>query len=88
MKTRTTDTRAGIVGVYKPAKVRTTIPAEHNPPLLDLVGRRFAPGKPDVACVTDIERHEALFNLAVVKGHSGQLVGASDASEGSLILAI
>ena len=40
----------GIVGVFKPAKVRTTIPAEENPPLPDLVGRRFAPAAPDVAC--------------------------------------
>jgi len=44
----------GIVGVHQPAKVRTTIPAEHNPPLPDLIGRRFAPGIPDVAWVSDI----------------------------------
>lgn len=44
----------GIVGVHKPAKVRTTIPAEHNPPLPDLIGRRFDPGMPDVAWVSDI----------------------------------
>jgi putative transposase len=41
----------GIVGVHKPAKVRTTIPAEDAPPLPDLVGRRFDPGAPDVAWV-------------------------------------
>ena len=44
----------GIVGVHKPAKVRTTIPAEHNPPLPDLVGRLFNPGMPDVAWVSDV----------------------------------
>lgn len=44
----------GIVGVHKPAKVRTTIPAEHNPPLPDLIGRRFDPGMADVAWVSDI----------------------------------
>jgi len=44
----------GIVGVHKPAKVRTTIPAEDCPPLPDLVQRNFAPGKPDVAWVGDI----------------------------------
>ncbi len=44
----------GIVGVHKPAKVRTTIPAEENPPMPDLIGRRFAPGAPDVAWVGDI----------------------------------
>ena len=43
-----------IVGVHKPAKVRTTLPAEEHPPLPDLVGRRFTPGAPDVAWVGDI----------------------------------
>jgi transposase InsO family protein len=44
----------GIVGVHKPAKVRTTIPAEDAPPMPDLIGRRFAPGASDVAWVGDI----------------------------------
>ena len=44
----------GVVGVYKPAKVRTTIPDEENPPRPDLVGRRFAPGAPGRAWVGDI----------------------------------
>jgi transposase InsO family protein len=44
----------GIVGVHKHAKVRTTIPAEHNPPLPDLLAGDFAPGRPDVAWVSDI----------------------------------
>ena len=44
----------GIVGVHKAARVRTTIPAEDAPPLPDLIGRRFAPGRPDVAWVGDI----------------------------------
>lgn len=44
----------GIVGVHKPARVRTTIPAEDSPPLPDLIGRRFNPGRPDVAWVGDI----------------------------------
>lgn len=44
----------GIVGVHKPAKVRTTIPAEDAPPLPDLIGRRFDPGRPDVAWEGDI----------------------------------
>jgi putative transposase len=43
-----------IVGVFKPAKVRTTIPAEENPPIPDLIGRRFAPGRLDVAWCGDI----------------------------------
>ncbi len=44
----------GIVGVHKVARVRTTIPAQDAPPLPDLIGRRFAPGRPDVAWVGDI----------------------------------
>ncbi|MEZ5383484.1 MAG: IS3 family transposase [Microthrixaceae bacterium] len=44
----------GMVGVHKPAKVRTTIPAEDNPPMPDLVGRHFAPGAPDVCWCGDI----------------------------------
>jgi len=44
----------GIVGVHRPVKVRTTIPADDNPPMPDLIGRRFAPGRPDVAWVGDI----------------------------------
>ena len=43
-----------IVGVHKPPKVRTTIPAENAPPLPDLIGRRFDPGAPDVAWVGDV----------------------------------
>lgn len=44
----------GIVGVHKPAKVRTTIPAEDNPPTTDLVGRGFSPGAPDIVWCGDI----------------------------------
>lgn len=44
----------GIVGVHKAARVRTTIPADQAPPLPDLIGRRFNPGRPDVAWVGDI----------------------------------
>jgi putative transposase len=43
-----------IVGVTPRRKMRTTIPAENAPPLPDLVGRRFAPGEPDVAWCGDI----------------------------------
>ena len=44
----------GIVGVFKRAKVRTTIPAENIAPLPDLVGRRFDPGRCDVVWCGDI----------------------------------
>lgn len=43
-----------IVGVHKPPKVRTTIPAQDAPPIPDLVGWRFDPGEPDVAWAGDI----------------------------------
>lgn len=35
----------------------------------DLVGRDFTASQPDEKWLTDIERHEALTNRAVVKGH-------------------
>ena len=44
----------GIVGVHKRRGVRTTIPAEDNPPIPDLIGRGFDPGRPDVAWCGDI----------------------------------
>ena len=44
----------GIYGVFKPAKVRTTIPAEDNPPIPDRINRQFGPGCPDRAWVGDI----------------------------------
>ncbi len=44
----------GIVGVHKPAKIRTTLPPDLYPPLPDLVDRRFDPGAPDVAWAGDI----------------------------------
>jgi putative transposase len=43
-----------IVGVHQRRAPRTTIPAETNPPVPDLVGRRFAPGVADVAWASDI----------------------------------
>lgn len=43
---------------------------------LDLVGRKFRRDRPNELWVTDIERHEALLNRAVVKGHRGWLVAA------------
>jgi putative transposase len=42
----------------------------------DLVNRNFRADRPDALWVTDLERHEALLNRAVVKGHRGQPVAA------------
>ena len=47
-------------------------PAVHD----DLVKRNFTAARPDVVWLTDIERHEALPNLAVVKGHRLPFVAA------------
>lgn len=44
----------GVEGVCKRRRIRTTIPAEENPPIPDLVGRGFAPGRPDAAWCSDI----------------------------------
>jgi len=74
----------GIVGVFKPAKVRTTIPAEHNPPLPDLVGRNFKPGEIDVAWVGDITYVPTdqgwLYLATVIDLGSRRLLGYSMAS--------
>jgi len=74
----------GIVGVHKPAKVRTTIPAEGNPPLPDLVQRGFAVGRPDVAWVSDITYIPTgagwLYLATVLDLGSRRLLGYSMAS--------
>jgi putative transposase len=71
----------GIVGVHKPAKVRTTIPAEEHPPVPDLIGRRFAPAAPDVAWVGDITYVATgegwLYAASVLDLGSRRLVGYS-----------
>lgn len=71
----------GLVGVHKRRKVRTTIPAEENPPVPDLVGRRFAPGAPDVAWASDITYIRTgegwLFLASVLDLGSRRLIGYS-----------
>lgn len=71
----------GIVGVHKPAKVRTTIPATDASPLPDLIGRCFAPGAPDVAWVGDITYIPTgegwLYVASVLDLGSRRLVGYS-----------
>ena len=58
----------GIVGVFKRAKVRTTIPAENIVPLPDLVGRRFDPGRCDVVWCGDITYIPTAWVLLVKAG--------------------
>lgn len=45
---------AGLVGVHKPAKTKTTFPAETPSPVPDLVSRWFKPGRPDLVWCGDI----------------------------------
>jgi hypothetical protein len=65
--------RAGLNGATGAPKWRRA-----RPDLLatDLVDRRFTREGVDQLWVTDIERHEALLNRAVVKGHRGRSVAA------------
>jgi putative transposase len=65
--------RAGIKGLTgRPRWVR----ARPDVLAMDLVDRRFARAAPNQLWVTDIERHEALLNRAVVRGHRGRSVAA------------
>ena len=74
----------GIVGVHKRRTVRTTIPAEDNPPMPDLIGRRFNPGRPDVAWCGDITYIRTgegwLYLASVLDLGSRRLLGYSMAS--------
>ena len=71
----------GLVGVHKPARIRTTIPAEHCPPLPDLIQRGFEPGAPDVAWVGDITYIPTiegwLYLATVIDLGSRRLIGYS-----------
>jgi putative transposase len=68
----------GIQGAKRRGKPwRTTSPNAdaHRP--ADLVERDFSASRPDELWFADFERHEALLNRAVVKGHRLRLVAAS-----------
>ena len=55
---------------------RTTIPDEDAARPADLVDGSFEADRPDRLWLSDIERHEAFSNRAVVKGHRFVLVAA------------
>ena len=55
---------------------RTTIADAGAPRRPDLVQRQFTAPGPDLKWVADFERHEALFDRAVVKGHRYWFVAA------------
>ncbi len=67
----------GLEGVRRGKKKRTTTPDEAAiERARDLVQRDFSASRPNELWVADIERHEALLNRAVVKGHRLRLVAA------------
>ncbi len=62
-------TELGLRGAVRGKVKRTTISDPHAAKPHDLVDRNFRPLAPDRLWVADFERHEALLNRAVVKGH-------------------
>ncbi len=67
----------GLAGRVRGKKRRTTVTDEAAPRPADLVDRNFKAGAPNHLWIADIERHEALPNRAVMKGHRHRLVAAS-----------
>jgi len=65
-----------LIGVVRGKTQRTTTPGSSPVPAADLVKRCFTASRPDELWVADFERHEALLNRAVVKGHRLRLVAA------------
>jgi len=69
--------RLELEGVSRRGKRRRTTTADPAaPPAPDLVKRNFVAERPDQLWLADIERHEALSNRAVVKGHRLRSVAA------------
>ncbi len=68
--------RTGLRGISRAKGPRTTVPGSGPDTRPDLVDRAFTATGPDQLWVADIERHEALLNRAVVKGHRGRSVAA------------
>ncbi len=66
----------GMAGRCIRRRVRTTFPGPDGYTIPDLVNRAFDPPAANRLWVMDVERHEALLNRAVVKGHRLRLVAA------------
>ncbi len=66
----------GLVAKKQHRRRSLTRPDPHAPKFANLVKRRFNPPVPDRIWCGDIERHEALTNRAVMKGHRRALVAA------------
>jgi hypothetical protein len=67
---------AGLRGITRAKGPRMTVPGARPDTRPDLVDRRFTAPAANAVWLTDIERHEALLNRAVVKGHRGRSVAA------------
>ena len=67
---------AGLTGVSRRRGTRTTRPDPGHRGAPDRVERQFQTDAPDRLWVADIERHEALLNLAVVRDHRHRPVAA------------
>jgi len=59
----------GLRGISRAKGPRTTVPGNGPDTRPDLVDRAFTAPAQDRLWVADIERHEALLNRAVVRGH-------------------
>ena len=68
--------QAGLCGIRRGRKPITTIKVNSLDSRPDLVDRHFTAKRPNLLWVADIERHEVLLNLAVVKGHRSTSVAA------------
>jgi putative transposase len=68
---------AGLRGRHPKAWKRTTVHGDCPVSAPDLIKRDFSAPAPNQRWCGDIERHEALLNRAVVKGHRLRLVAAS-----------
>ena len=67
---------AGLAGVSRRRGTPTTRPEPGHRAAPDRVERQFQADAPDRIWVADIERHEALLNLVVVKDHRHRPVAA------------
>lgn len=67
---------AGICGVSRKRRLRTTRPDPTAARPADLVKRDFTATAPNQLWVTDLERHEVLPDPAVMKGHRLRFVAA------------
>ena len=68
--------KSGLAGVSRRRGTRTTRGDRRQRAAPDRVQRQFRADAPNRTWVADIERHEALLNLVVVRDHRHRLVAA------------